>query len=252
MDSDDYSTDSTGKKRKQIQGEIEIFGSSKKIPRSPTNKRREEKLDMILEIIKDLKSDSTQIKKEQEECREEIKKIREENRKLWEENQELKKENKEIKEKVGEMSNTIEWLEKQKRKNNIVIQGLEINTNDTKILKEGMRNLIGKELGIEVQVKMAYKLGIKTCLIELENEEDKEKIMKNKYKLKNIKNEKIYINDDTTKKEREKDKQMRKFAREEKDKGKEVKIGYNRVTIEGKIWKWNRVLEKLELDHPKN
>lgn len=54
-----------------------------------------------------------------------------------------------------------------------------------------------------------------------------DRIMKNKSKLKNLEPEKVYINDDLTKKERAKQKKMSNFARDEKSKGKNVKMRYN-------------------------
>jgi predicted RNase H-like nuclease (RuvC/YqgF family) len=249
---DEYSSDNGGRKRKPVYNEGEVFGNSMKTPRTPGKYKNDEKLDLLIQMIKELKSDSQQIKTEQEECREEIRKIREENKILWQEKQELKKENKELKEKFSEISDKVEWLEKQKRKNNIVMQGLKIDIKDAKILKEAIENIIKKELELDIAVKTVQKIGEKTCLIELEKEEDKENIMKNKYKLKYKENDKIYINNDETKKERERGRQIRKMAKEEKNKGKEVKTGYNKVTIEGKVWKWNRALEKLELEQPKN
>lgn len=41
-------------------------------------------------------------------------------------------------------------------------------------------------------------------------------------------------------KEREKEKQMEK---EESDKEKKIKIGYNKVIIEGQEWRWNYLVE---------
>ncbi|CAH1159917.1 unnamed protein product [Phaedon cochleariae] len=161
----------------------------------------------------------------------------------------------------------VEWLEKQKRKNNVVIQGKKLDTNDTEILKEGMKAMIEQELEITVQVKSAYKLGEKTCLIELEREEDKVNIMKNKYKLKNNKEERIFINQDETKKEREKAKKLKKEntgqklkvtdLANEKDKNRKVnqkkeiiwKIGtWNVRSIQGKEKELEEEFDDLGLD----
>ncbi|KAF2899315.1 hypothetical protein ILUMI_06861 [Ignelater luminosus] len=77
---------------------------------------------------------------------------------------------------------------------------------------------------VKAKIENAHKLGPKTCLIELDQQE-KIKIMNNKAKLKNVKEEKIYINDDVTVREREIQKSIRKMAQEERDKGNEVQIG---------------------------
>lgn len=58
--------------------------------------------------------------------------------------------------------------------------------------------------------------------------------------------QRIYINDDLTKKDQEEEKQLRYFAKEEKRKGQEVKIGYNKITVNGEEWRWYTVKVKLE------
>lgn len=68
-------------------------------------------------------------------------------------------------------------------------------------------------------------------LIELNNVKDKVRIMKNKGKVNQIKGGKVYINDDLPVIEREKQNQIRRRTKGEKEGGKEVKIGYNRVTM---------------------
>lgn len=50
-------------------------------------------------------------------------------------------------------------------------------------------------------------------------------MLKNKYKLKNVQNQKIFINEDQTRAERYKHKQIRDRVNEEERKGKVVKIG---------------------------
>jgi polysaccharide deacetylase 2 family uncharacterized protein YibQ len=60
------------------------------------------------------------------------------------------------------------------------------------------------------------------------------KVIKQKGKLKgNRATEKIFIDNDLTKKEREILKKIRAIAREEKREGKDVKVGYMKITIEG-------------------
>ncbi|KAF2892012.1 hypothetical protein ILUMI_14161 [Ignelater luminosus] len=62
-------------------------------------------------------------------------------------------------------------------------------------------------------------------------------------KLKQIKKAKVYINDDLSVIEREKQKQIRRKANEETGNRKDVKIGYNRVIIDGVEWRWDRARE---------
>jgi hypothetical protein len=79
--------------------------------------------------------------------------------------------------------------------------------------------------------------------------EGKEKVMKQKGKLRgNRATEKIFIDNDLTKKEREIQKKIRAIAREEKRRaiakeakrqGKNLKVGYMKITIEGVQMRWN-------------
>jgi hypothetical protein len=48
-----------------------------------------------------------------------------------------------------------------------------------------------------------------------------------------------YIDDDLTKEERETQKKLRELAREEKDRGKRVKIGYRKIQINGEWFRWD-------------
>ena len=58
-------------------------------------------------------------------------------------------------------------------------------------------------------------------VVRLEKEEDKMKILENKYKLKkDTGTEGIYINNDLTKQEREIQRQLRKMVKEEREKGR--------------------------------
>lgn len=251
MDSDDYSTDDGRRKRQREEG---IFASSTKISRSPSkpSKGYNEKLDLLIEMITEMKTDQKKICLEQTEIKEEIRKIREENDLLKQENSKLRNENKKIVGKLEEMERRVEWIEKERRKNNIVITGLRIDTNDQEILKRKVGNMIEKEIEVQTDIKKVQKLGEKTHLVEFTKTNDKEKVMRNKHKLKNNKSQRIFINEDMTKKELEKGKQLRKRAQEEKNKGNSVKLGYNKIIINGNEWKWNSDKEKLELANPKN
>jgi hypothetical protein len=71
-------------------------------------------------------------------------------------------------------------------------------------------------------------------LVEMEEWSGKEKVIKLKGKLREKKKtEKIFIDNDITKPEREIQKKLGTIAKEEKREGKEVKVGYMKITIEG-------------------
>jgi polysaccharide deacetylase 2 family uncharacterized protein YibQ len=62
--------------------------------------------------------------------------------------------------------------------------------------------------------------------------------MKQKGKLRE-ETEKIFIDNDRRKQKRKIQKKLRTIAKEEKREGKEVKVGYRNITIEGAQWRWN-------------
>jgi hypothetical protein len=56
----------------------------------------------------------------------------------------------------------------------------------------------------------------------------------------------MYIDDDLTKEERETQKKLRELAREERDRGKRVKIGYWKIQINGEWFRRDEREEKLK------
>lgn len=242
----DYSSDDGKRKRNTDKIGEEIFSKSKKIARSPdTGKKGEEKLDQLMIMMQTLMQDVKEMKNEQKEYREEIKQLKRENKLIKEENQSLRQ-------KVTEINKKIDNMERDKRRNNIVVQGIEITTPTERKIKEEMENFIKDNLEIDIKIGNARKIGTNIVLIELGDNNDKHKIMKNKNKLKNIKDKRIYINDDMTKEEREIQKRIRMVAKEEKQNKRHVKVGFQKLEIENKHFKWNKETNSLETFIPKN
>lgn len=255
MDSDDYTTDEGNKKRSREESEADPFLKSKRVIRTPTKvgKKGEDKLDKLIEMMNNLTKEVggltvelQEIRNEQRETIKEIKKLQAENREIKDENEELQKENKKIKEDMDKVGERLKRLEKEKRRNNIVITGLKIDTDKEDTLRDTMEKFIENGIKVIAGVKAAHKLGPNTCLVELEGKEDKKQIMQNKRILKDRSNEKIYINDDLTPEERDVARIIRGVAKEEKKNGKRVKIGYEKISIDDKWFKWNNKKQQLE------
>lgn len=259
MESD---TSEEGKRKRGDELDENAFQKSKKTSRSPP-KTNDDMMKEMMKLMKALSSDVKEIKLDQrmqtedtKALREEVKELRREQADYKKELEKLKNENEKMAEEINELkrgmngyNEKIEKLESEKRKKNIVIQGLTIDTQDGNMIKEKMRKLIEDELGVEITIETAHKLGTKTCLVELCSQENKVEVMKNKSKLKHRQGEKIFINDDLTKEERHIGKIIRQKAKEERSNGKSVKIGFQKLVVNGQIWKWNRqknILEKSE------
>jgi hypothetical protein len=132
----------------------------------------------------------------------------------------------------------VENEERRRRKNNIVTSGWRGEGKRKQQIKEEKENFIKEN----IEVKEFYN--ISTSGNEKEN--GKEKVMKQKEKLREKKEtEKMFIDNDLTKQEREIQKKLRTIAKEEKREGKEVKMRYSKIVIERIQWRWNAERERL-------
>ncbi|KAK9739352.1 hypothetical protein QE152_g9155 [Popillia japonica] len=105
MDKDEYSTDESVGKRKNTEDIESFFTKSKRTQRTPTKvqKPEEGKIDLILRMITDMKTDQKEMRKEvhqirdmktdQKEMRKEVHQIREEQRAIHEELKKVREEN---------------------------------------------------------------------------------------------------------------------------------------------------------------
>ncbi|KAK9721249.1 hypothetical protein QE152_g21649 [Popillia japonica] len=146
--SDGYSTDE--KKRKAEEEARTVFGTSTKTQRSPKLERKDgDKLDQILKLMTEMKSDQKLIKEEihcirteQEDFKNEIKRLTGENEELREENEVIRKENREIKEELKEQRRLMNIYEKDRKKSNLVLTGMTMGTEDPRELEEVIENII--------------------------------------------------------------------------------------------------------------
>lgn len=131
---------------------------------------------------------------------------------------------------VGRLKRIIIEREKEERKNNIVIKGIGL----TKEVEEGkkrreewVKGFLTEKIGIECKVEYCRRSGT-VIIVKLDSEETKREVMRNKNKLKG---ETIYIENDLTWEERKTQERISRWAKTQKEKGKEVKIGMGRVKI---------------------
>lgn len=244
-DGEEYSSDET--KRKRNEGVWEnVFSKSKRTARSPEKtSKNDDKIEKMMNMMQtmnqtlaNLTTEMKEMRKEQREYKEEVKELRKENQKMKEKNEQLQCRN-------IDLDDRLRRLENEKRRNNIIIQGIKIDADDKKVLKEASENVVERYLGIKVNVKMAAKLGEKTYLVQMQSEKDKDMVMKNKHKLRNVKNERIYMNNDLSKTDREVQNKIREKLNEIKKTGKQVKMGYRKMWVETEEWKWDNQKEML-------
>ncbi|KAF5289603.1 hypothetical protein FQR65_LT11794 [Abscondita terminalis] len=207
MDSEEYTTDD-GKRKREDEQPKEAFKKSKKILRTPSKRNEstsesEEQESELKKYLKDILTETKEIKTEQREYREEIKERRKENQNLHKEINELKTKM----EKMDWIESKMEKLERENKRNNIIIKGLKMTSSNEEEIVKKTENIM-KYLNVETKIRKAVKINETMCMVELENFQQKMQAIKNKYKLSSIKDE-IYITSNLTEKEREIRKQIK-------------------------------------------
>lgn len=240
-DSEEYTS---GDKRKSMEEDDNAIFKKKRLLKTPkkVGKCSTSEDEEIKNILKEVLLEVREIRRENKENREQIEKLQNEVK-------DLKLEVQEAQQKMKGFEGKLEQYEKDKKRNNIVIKGLKIHAEDKREIKESVEEFIKQNLKIDAKPKSVHKINNAVCVAECANFEEKIRILENKNKLRQYKDAMIFIENDLTVKEREEQKKIRDIAKQEREKGKNVQIGFNRLTVDGVRWKWNRnkgVLEQVE------
>lgn len=134
--------------------------------------------------------------------------------------------------------------DREERRNNVIITGLQIMNEVEKAAE--INNFLSILTENEIKIKEIHTIGNerkKHIKVILNTWEDKKKIME---KRKNLKGREIYINNDLTKKESSIQKQLRDVVRKERAAGKIANAGYKRIWVENKEFIWSEEEEKLK------
>ena len=125
----------------------------------------------------------------------------------------------------------VENQERIERKNNIVIMGLE---NNSKNAKDRAIEFFKERLEIEDKVKWVKEEGYnkKIILVSLKTLEDKQELKDQ------LKGSNIYINHDLSREDRNIQRKLREIARQEREQGAEVRLGFRKIRINGNWIKW--------------
>lgn len=153
---------------------------------------------------------------------------------------------KEAKEKIKHLEDSIQAIQvaeehrqRRERRNNIIIKSKEINKDTGNALENKVKEILKNIEAEEAFTRATYigtdNSGKGLVRVELTRLKDKISIMKNKHKLKG---QECYIDDDMTNKEREIQAVLRKRAREEREKGNTVKVGYQKIMINNQWENW--------------
>lgn len=222
----EYNSSDDGKRKREADG-CEVFRRSKKTIRSPDKKKMaDEDIKKLMAMVGDVMQ--------------EIKEMRQEQRDFREEFVEIKQENRELKKKVVELESRLEKIDRGNRRLNLVIKG--IDPQEKNLGEKQIQEFLRDKLGVAAKVSEAQRFenaGRDGIIVKIKVDcwEQKEQIMKNKGKLKGSK---IYIESDLTEHEQIIQKKIRDIAKSEKERGRQVKVGYQKIRIDGKWMRWNR------------
>lgn len=226
--------------------EDNIFGRSKKILRSPDitnrvnkNKKMAEQ-DEIKQLLLNMSAELSRNTAENKAIKEELIKTTSEIKDLKEmfqkKEKEWKKEKEELLNRVEQLEIKMNMQEKEKRKLNLILKGTQINGTE---IKNDIQHLLENRLGIKIKIVEAYNISKNktrdVLLAQVENMHQKQEILRNKNK---FTGSNIYVENDLTVEERKIQSEIRKIGKMEKEKGKNVRIGYRKITIDGIRFNW--------------
>ena len=136
----------------------------------------------------------------------------------------------------------MEKKEKRERENNIVIKNAKLTETGNELVTE-VANFIKCKLNKKAEIKQAIKVNENCVIATLRDREQKTEVMKERNKLIGTN---IFIDNDMTRTEREIQWELRQIAKEEREKGKTVKVGYQKLIVNNKEWKWQD-FQKVQL-----
>lgn len=134
------------------------------------------------------------------------------------------------------------------RKRNIIIRGVKTNKEGEEGLREAVEEVV-KETGVEVKIEEVRRVGKKDregkemVWVRFAKVEEKMGVMREKRKLRERKE---WITDDLTEKERRIEWLIRVEADRKRREGKRVRVGYMKLWVEGKLWIWDEIKDRLK------
>ncbi|KAL6421075.1 hypothetical protein ACFW04_013599 [Cataglyphis niger] len=132
-------------------------------------------------------------------------------------------ESKAIRNRLKEMENRMERREREERRRNVLIKGVEVKKGRRRVAVEELFDNIGVKAEIEEMRKIGggVERGREMMVVRLKNEEQRRE----------------------TWKERRMRWSLEGIAREEEKKGRKVWIGYGKIRIDEKWWRWDEAKE---------
>ena len=214
-------------------------------------KEMDAKVDKLMEAVLAVKKDMEELRRDNKDLREGMQDLRDE----WKSRDEIwEKERKEMKgrievletkkvqaerltERIEGLEKKEEAREKRERRNNITLRGEDLPRKETP--KDTVEYVLRHELQVDAEIEEAYCVGRlekKGLLIaKLRSWQQKRAVM---LKKSTLKDKRLFIDNDLTKKEREIQRDIKDIAKTEREQGAKVKVGYRKVKINDKTFIW--------------
>lgn len=166
----------------------------------------------------------------------------------------IKEENTELKARIAKQEGRIGSLEREIRKKNLIIKGIEEKENENENEAHDKVTSIIQKIGVNINpddIDIAKRIGKynkqkkRPVLIKLTKESTKLEILKN---AKTLKGTDIWINEDYSKEVQEERKRLIPKMREARDKGYKAQIKYNKLIINNEIYKEDGMEEEEEIE----
>lgn len=145
----------------------------------------EEIIEILRSMIEELRTDLREIRNDQRE---------------YHDDKNLRLENNEVEKPIIVLENKNEEIEKKERRNNLITSGVSIKEKEPEQIKQTIENTLDRYLNVKSEIFSIIKINDRMCKIEMKNGQEKENVVKNKGKLRHVK-QKIYINHDFTERE---------------------------------------------------
>lgn len=158
------------------------------------------------------------------------------------ENREMRQENKQLKAELNEVNKRVEILEREIRKKNLVIHGLqETDNEEPQMLQRKVQEVLIKT-GVQIkeeELSEVRRMGIlknnkaRPTFVQLASGKKRTEILKGGH---NLKGSNVYINEDYSKEIQTQRRELIYHMKKAREQGNNAKINYNKLTINGEVY----------------
>jgi len=149
-----------------------------------------------------------------------------------------------VEKRIWRMERKLEMKEREERRRNIVIKGLEVKEGKRREVVEKVLGVMGVNTEIEGiwRVGKGGEMGREMVVVKFREERMRNEVLEKRSLLKGRKE---WIMEDWTWEERKMRWKLEEIAKREEKGGKQVRIGYGRIKVGDQWWRWDEEEEVL-------